>query len=313
MTVRYPWPTLPTPPTVELDGVTLDDTEADPGVVDAEHQRIRVDDGPPWERFSCRVSTGSLDGLPVGLDSPVVYAVASSAESATRVPFVLAGTPAEGRIELHRRELGRAVELTVEVAARHRDRLRVVARTEPWTVVVEPGVAPVAPGAPPFDMVWIDFTSDDAPALARSTPDAPAVMDVAMGARPRLLLNSGLPGFQNLLHADTAQKERRRLRDLLGADVARMAVTTIFRAAIADIARADDGTVVVPEDPLHRRVCEAVAGTTVGIGSVDELYEGFADGESPSSELWARADLAIDELVGRRRAWSTACEEVRVV
>ena len=313
MTVRYAWPTLAEAPTVEIDGLALDDADLPADALDPANQRIRLDGAGPWQRFSCRVGVGPLETLPAGLESPTVFAVAASATSASRVPFPLGPGPASGRIELHRQELGRDVQLTVEVAARHRGRLRVIARTDPWTLMVEPGVAPMAPGSPPFDMVWIDFGSDDAPTLARTVPTAPAVMDVATGTRPQLLLNSGLPGFQNLLHADTAQKERRRLRDLLGADVARMAVATILRAAVGEVARADDGSLTLPDDPLHRRVCEAVAEAMVGVGSVDEFYEYFAQGDAPSSEAWARADLAVDDLVGRRSAWATACEEVRVV
>lgn len=312
MSVRFAWPVLASDPGVELDELQLDGVPAAAAVKDGDHLRVVLPAGH-WERFSCRVVVGTDEDLSA-FDELVCFVVAASRDAATRVPFVLSGLPGEGRIELLREEIARSALLTVEVAAVHRGRRRIVGRSAPWTVVSEVGTAPRAPGGLPFEMSWVDFSGAEAPAAVQAAPLASAVMETSVGAVPRLLLNSSLPGFKDLLHADSAKLERRRLRDLLGSDVARLAVTTLMRAAAVEVVEADDGTVMEPQEGLHRQVCEAVAEAMTGVGSVEELYQRLAgDGWSSVDDLWGRIDLAIDELVGRRTAVATACEEIQVV
>ncbi|WP_433802561.1 hypothetical protein [Actinomycetospora sp. CA-084318] len=313
MSVRYAWPTLAEAPQVELRELRLDGAESRRIAVEPNHLRVVLPEDESWQRFSCQVVATTDEDLSV-FEDLVCYAVAASRDAATRVPFVLSGLPGEGRLELHRDEIARNALLTVDAAASYRGRRRVVGRAAPWTVVSEIGTAPRPPSGLPFAMTWLDFTAEGAPDVVRGAPQASAVMETGIGAVPALLLNSALPGFKDLLHADSAKLERRRLRDLLGSDVARLAVSSLLRAAASEIVEADDGTVIEPQDDLHRQVCEAVVEVVNGVGSVEELYQRLAvERTDVGGDLWSRLDLAIDELVGRRAAVATACEESRVV
>lgn len=313
MSVRFAWPVLAAPPQVTLQELQVDQAPPDGVTWDPDHLRVVLASGRSWDRLSCRVVATS-DEDTSELEDVVCYAVASSRDAATRVPFTLSGLPGDGLVEIYRDEVARDVVLTVEVAALHRGRRRVIGRSDPWTVIVEPGIAPQAPTGLPFEINWVDFSAANAPAVVRGAPSASAVMETAVGAASRLLLNSSLPGFRDLLHADSAKLERRRLRDLLSCDVARLAVSSLMRAAAAEVIEADDGTIIAPQEPLHRQVCEAVVGAMTGMGSVEELYQRLAsDDANAAGDLWGRIDLAIDEAVGRRGAVAIACEEIRVV
>lgn len=314
MSVRFAWPVLAAPPHVDLQELQLDETPTREATKDPDHLRVVLPGDRSWERFRCRVVVTS-DEDSSAFEGLVCYVVASSRDSATRVPFALSGLPGEGFVEIHHDEVARDVVLTVEVAALHRGRRRVIGRSVPWTVVVQAGTAPKVPGGLPFGLTWVDFSSEDAPTVVKGAPLASAVMETAIGATPQLLLNSALPGLRDLLHADSAKLERRRLRDLLGSDVARLAVSSLMRAAAAEVVQADDGTVIAPQEELHRQVCEALAEAMAGMGSVEELYQLLSGDGSDSSmgDLWSRIDLAIDEVVGRRGAVATACEEIRIV
>ncbi|MFC5136992.1 hypothetical protein ACFPK1_01995 [Actinomycetospora rhizophila] len=314
MSVRFAWPVLAAPPQVDLQDLQLDEAPARGITKDQDHLRVVLPGDHAWDRFSCRVLVATDEDGSV-FEDLICYVVASSRDSATRVPFVLSGLPGDGLVEIHRDEIARDVILTVEVAAVHHGRRRVIGRSAPWTVVAQVGVAPRTAGGLPFGLTWVDFSSEDAPAVVKGSPLASAVMETTLGATPQLLLNSALPGLRDLLHADSAKLERRRLRDLLGSDVARLAVSSLMRAAAAEVVEADDGTVIAPQEDLHRQVCEAIAEVMGGMGSVEELYQRLAGGDSDSSsgDLWSRIDLAIDEVVGRRGAVATACEEIRVV
>lgn len=313
MSVRFAWPVLVAPPQLEVQDLRLDDRPSGLIVKNLDHLRVVLPEDHPWERFSCRV-VASADEDTASFEELVCFVIASSRDSATRVPFVLSGLPGEGFVELHRDEIAGVASLTLDVAATHRGRRRVVGRSAPWTVSSETATAPGSLSELPFATTWVDFSSLDALAAVKGAPRASAIMETSVGAAPQLLLNSALPGFKDLLHADSAKLERRRLRDLLGSDVARLAVAALMRAAAAEVIEADDGTVIEPPEGLHRQVSEAVTEVMSGIGSVEELYQRLADGESDSTgDLWNRIDLAIDELVGRREAVATACEEIRVV
>ncbi len=144
-------------------------------------------------------------------------------------------------------------------------------------------------------------------------PEAYAFMDLE--GTPRLLLNSGIDGFQHLLYARAPKLERRRLQDLLGADVARYALTTLFRAAAAEV-RDDDGTVSPPE-PSSSAGVRGRGGTHAGCRSrggdfvpAEQLVRA-RDSVKDTVELWGAVDLAIAALTGVSASLSTACAEVK--
>jgi hypothetical protein len=315
VTVRYPWPTFAGPLKCDLRDIRLDGQPLQHHLVDADDRRIRLDAAPSWEMFECEVAVTTDEPTPAGIEHLTGYAVVSSAPTNTRLPFRLTDVQGEflvGRLTVPRNIAAGSLIVQVEACGHVRGRWRVVGTGDPWTVVLERREAPVPPGAPPFEMAWIDFGSTDAPPAARENPGAHAWMDLTT-TEPRLLLNSGVPGLQALLSNNYAKLERRRLRDILSSSIARYAVSTLFRAAVAEITGYDDGTAQPPGTALYRQVCEAVADRMTGIGGVDELYEQLASDQGQgfgSASLWHRIDVAVETLTGSTDALTTAAQEV---
>lgn len=309
MTVRFPWPTLRQELDLRLHEVRLDGEPLAPDLVDIEHLRIRLDEAADWDelRISVSVDTTVLSDV----DGARAHAVVECVPTNVRIPFPLDIETGVGEIVLDRDEISKRFSIEVEAVAQVRGRWRNIGAGPDWIAVIDHEAAPVPPGTPPFETVWIDFRDSAAPLVARGMPEATAYMDLQ--GDPRLLLNTAVDGFQHLLHADTAKLERRRLRDLLGTDVARYALTCLLRAASGEVV-SEDGVVQPPERRVYRQVCEAVAEHMPGIGSVDELYERMIaarDSADVTQEIWGGADLAIAALSGRDRALSTACSEVK--
>jgi hypothetical protein len=312
MSPHYAWRTLREPLAVEIAEAFVDGRPIDRSLIDEEHLRVHLEAFDDWQDLDIVVEAKPGGEMPDELVDSSVYVLVECVATQSRIPFVLSGDPWTGRINLTRGEVEERFSLRAEIAAPIHGRWRIIGSSPEWTVVMDRSAAPVPPGTPPFETVWIDFGTPEAPAIARRMPEAYAVMDLE--GKPRLMLNTGIDGFQHLLHADAAKLERRRLRDILGADVARYAVMTLFRAASAEILLDDDGLITPPERPLYRQVCEAVAERTPGIGSVEELYEQLVrarDSAAEAIEVWGAVDLAIAALTGVTSAISTACAEVK--
>ncbi|WP_370181629.1 hypothetical protein [Rhodococcus wratislaviensis] len=271
-----------------------------------------------WATLSLTLTARTDEKSPQGLDSELTgYALLSCTSTRIRIPFPLAArgeTPNElhGTIDISRDDVAGTATLIAEIAAEYRGAPRIVGRSIPWTIVIEPGSAPVKPGQPPISQSWIDFGALDSPLIARQSPEAPSVLDLS-AAKPMLLLNSAIPGFQDLLSSETAKLERRRTRELLGSQIARYTLATLFRAAAVEIASEDDEP-VPPSDPLFRQVCEAVADTIPHFASTDELYHRLHDSHgkrAESAELWTHIDVAIDVLAGIPNTLAMVTEEIR--
>lgn len=309
MTVRFPWPTLKQELQLTIDDVRIDGAPLDPAFVDAEHLRVSLDETAEWRELRIAVSVDPTTLSSV--DGARAHAVVECTPTNVRITFPLDPATGTGEITLDRDEIAQRFAVRVEAVAEVRGRMRNVGAGPDWTAVLDRVAAPIPPGMPPFETVWIDFRDPAAPPAARGMPEAPAYMDLQ--GDPRLLLNTAVDGFQHLLHANTAQRERRRLRDLLGADVARYAVSCLFRAAAGEVS-VDDDVVQPPERPVLRQVCEAVADRMPGIGDVEELYERIhaaRDSAAVAQEVWGAVDLAVAALSGRDAALTTACHEVK--
>lgn len=317
MSVRYPWPTFKGDWLCEISEVQSDLPDTVPSI-NAESFRMSLADVGDWSTLSFTLTARTNENRPKGLDGELIgYSLLSCSSTSVRIPFPL--TPRDGRpnelggtIDISRDDVAGTATLIAEVASEYGGTRRVVGRSIPWTIVVEPGAAPVKPGQPPISQSWIDFGAPDSPLAARQSPDAPAVLDLS-GVRPMLLLNSAIPGFQDLLSSETAKLERRRTRELLGSQIARYTLATMFRAAAVEVA-SENGEPVPPSDPLFRQVCEAVADTIPHFASTDELYQRLHDSHgkpAESAELWTHIDVAIDVLAGVPSTLAMVTEEIR--
>jgi len=294
----FAWPTYREPWTLTVEDPMVDGQYREE-LVDDEHRRLRIDQVEDWRQvlLDVRAVPPSDDLRP-----DRVHLLVESRRSNTRMSFPLDGEGPYGTsAELRREYLAGPVTLVVEATGIVDGRVRLLGRSEEWTLVVDAGQAPTPPGAPPFTMTWVDFRSAEAPPAARRNPDAHSIMDLS--GEPCLYLNDGIEGFRSLLHADTARLERRRARDLLAGEVARTAWTALVRAAVADIGSADSGDdVSAPEDQLLRHALEAVARVASGVSDLDDLVERIAAAQDGSgadgAALWTDIDAAVDRLSG---------------
>lgn len=298
MTARFPWPQFRFPWSVEVSGLIVDCKPHD-SAVDRLHRRVRLDD-LTWQCAGLVLRAQTTERMPAGIDNLQGFVVVSSPRTNVRTPVPLLPDGLQavyGEVPLDSHDLAGTVALTVTIVATIDGRRRTIADAEDWVVVVDDSTAPTPPGAPPFPHVWVDFACADAPDIARRNHGAHAIMDLS--AAPQLLLNAGIEGLQDVLHAEKPKLERRRIRDLLGTTIACDAVTSLFRAAVAEVVDLSEDGPVPPSDSLSRQTCEAVAGAMPTVSSVDELYERIVatkDSARDRATLWAEAEVALAAL-----------------
>ena len=310
------WPTY-----AGLWSSSLDDAVTESGVpleADLGSYRLHLEQSS-WKTITFILTISSNEPTPTGLGALQAYALLTCSGTNIRVPFRL--SPVEGndqqhsaKVTLSRELLRDSATLAAEVTAQVDGRTRVVGRAVPWTLVLREFDPPQTLGEPPISQVWTDFGAAEAPTVARKNPRAYAALDTAPD-KPVLYLNSGIQGLQMVLTAENAKLERRRLRDILGAQIARYTVSTLFRLAAAEVVADGDDEPIGPSDPLLRNVCEKVAAAIPQFTSVDELYSALVRSTSriDYSNLWADIDAAIDELTEASSSVSLATSEVQYV
>ncbi|GAA3709846.1 hypothetical protein [Gordonia hankookensis] len=310
------WPTYKGQWTSDLlDVVTDSDAAVEP---DREKYRLNLEQ-LGWRTVTFTLNVSPTEPAPAGIDARHGYALITCRGTNTRIPFRLipdVSNPDQlsGLITLNRDVLEGSATLSTEITAQVDGRTRVVARAIPWTIVLREFDAPTKAGEPPISQVWVDFNAADAPAVARKNTRALAALDAAPD-KPVLYLNAGVPGLQMILTAENAKLERRRLRDILGSQIARYTVSTLFRLAAAEVVADGDEDPIGPSDPLLRSTCEKVAGAIPHFTSVDELYAALARSTSRTdlADLWADIDAAIDALTDASSTASSATSEVQYV
>ena len=314
MTILRPWSSFASSWDLTIDSLLIDGQEA-ADVVDHGHQRIDLI--RPWRDVQFDVVASTVEA-PAGLKNSDVeaYALISCTRTNLRRTIELSGAVGfRGRVAIDRSTVAGPVEVVVELAAEIEGHWRSVGASTTWTLVTEQIDAPVKPGAPPFTTTWFDFTSADAPDAARRAPTAMAVMDLS--AEPTLLLNRSIDGLEALLNADKAQLERRRLRDVVSASIARDAVAAMFRAAAAEVVALSEDEPTPPDNRMWRQTCSAVADEMTQVADVDELYAKLVSvgnaGGAQRAILWADIDAAIDRLTGVVEAMKRSVGEVKSV
>lgn len=292
--------------------VVKDDRDS-PLLVDPLHRR--VDLSGTWQTAVLTV-VSSTDEIHA-ISDPLVYLRVSCTGTSLRETVLLAPTDRglEATVELVRDDIVGLVDLQAEVVTRFEDGWRNVGTSQSWVVVTQLFDAPVKQGAPPFPMVWVNFTDTSAPEVARRSPSALGVMDLSTA--PTLLLNRGIDGLEALLTADKAQLERRRMRDVVSSYIARDALAALFRAAAGEVIALSDSEPNPPQSHIYRQVCQSVADEMRQVSSVEQLYEQLIDveqhGGGQRAILWSDVDGAIDRLSGVAEATTRATAEVRSV
>jgi hypothetical protein len=321
VTVRFAWPAYATPWELALSGLSVDGVTGH-DLFDAPHRRLVLAGLDNWQSATFTVTATTGEQAPAGAVDLQGFVTVTSTGSNSRVPFLLAkvGTGAQGfsgQVEIERAVFAGVAELSFDVGARIGPRARRIGTTEPWKIVLDPADAPMPPGRPPFDTVWVDFGAAASPPVARQDPTAYAVMDLSDG-KPRLLMNGAIEGLWELIRATAPRQEKRRLRAIIGTLIARDATATLVRAAAAEVIPPyiDDTFVVQPpQTPLYIQVCEAVAAEMASVASATEFYDRLSDAarDEPAkrAQFWAEIDAAVERLTNHAEVVGDAVREIK--
>jgi hypothetical protein len=287
--------------------------------IDEDHLRIAAFDRP-WGSLEVVLEASTGEPAPEALANIRAHALLSCTVTQLRRPYPLAitdsGLKIEGAVSIPRTAVAGKATLTVELTGEYDGRRRVAGSSLPWAIILDQVEAPEPRGIPPVKTVWVDFSASDAPTEARRYGTAHAYIDVG-STPPVLYLNKGIDGLQGLILSENAKLERRRQRDMLGAQIARYITNALFRTATEQIS-ADEfgGPAEGPAGQVFRSVCEAVAAQLTSTETVNDLYETVLkvrDGTLDGPTFWADVDLALDRMTSVSTVVAQICAEVKHV
>jgi hypothetical protein len=115
------------------------------------------------------------------------------------------------------------------------------------------------------------------------------------GPKPILYLNRSITGLEAILGASRPRDEKRRLRNLLGAQIAHYAAATLFDEAIRQCDITDD-VVTKPDDPILAQMLDAVVAEIDALEDVDELVRELLSDGATRHEVRAQVDDALSDL-----------------
>lgn len=312
MTQHFPWPQYRRPWTLSVAVVSV--TPEGDADVDADRGRIRLDGIDGWRSVGLEFRLSTSEPRPSGVERPFAYVMVTGARSNFRLPVRMRETDAGfiGSCRLSRDSLAGTVDIQAHVVTDPSDseRARVVGDSNSWSLVVESGEAPPLPGTPPFEIVRLHFSADDAPSTLRTAAASYALMDVS-GPAPVLYLNQDVKGLEHVIDAKSPKLEKRRLRDLIGAQIAHHALATLFRHALADCAL-DAEDIALPDDRLLRQVIEKVADAVPSVEDGEALVRALLEGGTRSGQVWMEVDNAVTALTGLGSAVARSVEEVHL-
>ena len=309
MTICFPWPQFQKPLSLDIE-ITA------PGVptenIDAELRRIRLDNIDGWDTVSLKLEMASTEVPADGIGELSGYVLVSSTRTNTRTPVKLElaadSITFGGDVSIDKGLLAGAVHVQGQVVATGDWGVRTVGVSEEWILVVDESAAPIPPGAPPFDIVWVDFAGPEASSLLKGAAETSyALMDTSVG-KPVLYLNKHFKGLDYILMANRPRDERKRLRNVLGAQISHYAVSTLFDEAIRQCDETQ-GVITLPDDQLLARVITAVADG-IDADDPDELVTALMSDGGDRDATRARVDDAISVMTNLS---SFVSESVRAV
>ena len=317
MTQHFPWPQYRRP--WSLDVEVLGVTPAGEPDVDPDRRRIRLDELEDWTQVGLRLRLATTERTPDGVAQMSPYVMVSAARSNLRLPVLLEqdGDTFVGDCHLMRSSLAGITELQAYVASVGGSAVgdeptptRIIGESEPWTVVVDPGESPPAPGAPPFETERRHFSDPGSPPQLRAAATSYALMDMS-GPDPVLYLNQDIIGLEHILDAKSPKLEKRRLRDLLGAQIAHHVLSTLFREAL-DRTVVEDDLVTIPEDRLMKQVCEAVSEAVPSVEGSEDMMRRLLDSSTDRARVWMEVENALTVLTGVGDAVARSVKEVHL-
>lgn len=307
MSIHYAWPQYREPWALSVE-LSCGDLDCD-GAVDDSRRTIRLDEVDGWATATLTFALSTTEKQPVAVGELSAYVMLSAPRANTRLPVQLTPSQSgfEGSVTVARQFLAGSVEVTGHVAGTDAT-VRLVGETEPWTLIVDPGDAPPQPGAPPFQTIPISFSSDDAPSQIQLASDSFAVMDTT-GPKPILYINKDVTGLEAILYSERPRLEKRRLRDVLSAQLAYYAAGVLFREAVAQT-EFDEDQVMLPTDPLLAQICEVVATQVESVEGAEEMMRRLFASPAERGDLYIQIDNALTRLTNLGEHVSRATEEV---
>ncbi|MBP1159803.1 hypothetical protein [Rhodococcus sp. PvR099] len=150
--MRYPWPTFDGEWLCGINEVECDLPDVQPAV-DSDSFRMSLAEVGDWAALSFTLTARTDEKSPKGLDDELTgYALLSCSSTRIRMPFPLFQrdenpNELQGTIDISRDDLAGTATLVAEIASEYRGTPRIVGRSIPWTIVVEPGPHPSSPAS----------------------------------------------------------------------------------------------------------------------------------------------------------------------
>lgn len=314
MSPHFAWPTYRYPWACKVVGLRFDGQDAP---VDNDYLQIDAVDRT-WSNLEITLSASTDQSPPTGVENLRGHALVTCIATNLRRPMPLtldrSSTAITGTLTIPRSIVARKALITVEIVGDVSGRPRLIGSGQQWSLILDKAEAPIRHGVPPVKHSWIDFADAAAPQEAQRNKAAHAYLDVTT-MPPVLYLNSGIDGLQGLLESETAKNERRRHRDLVGAQIARYVAATLFRTAVEQVVADDSGGPPEgPGDSILRSMCEAVASQVSFASDADDLYQHVTrvrEGSASSIQFWTEVDLALDRLTSLSSVIAKVSEEVK--
>jgi len=298
MSALFPWPTYQNPWQLDITAVSFDGVISENAIDDL---RATVHCPNMWDSATISVTaTTTQKAIATHYDG---YLLVTAAATLFRQAFRLTADGSGGfvgDIIIHKDQLNGIALLSADITADFSGRIRTIGQSEPWRFTVDGGARPFAPGMPPIEMQWVDFSDPKAPFAARTNPMVPAVVE--MGSIPMVYLNKGLPGLEQLLYANTAKMERRLFRELVSAEIARLVTSALLQDALTDSA---DASLSDYDDIWEPPTSLAASNTLAAIAEAmalepQQLAQKWVMADTPNlrSELFSAIEAAIMTVSG---------------
>lgn len=318
MTPTFPWPTFREPWLSQINDLHFDGVE-NKGAVIPDHQTIDACDHG-WTEISFAITTSTHEMIPGGLTDLTAYVLINCGATQLRRAYPMEynsdRTSFEATVALPHGALAGKASVLAQITSDRGGRRRLVGSSVAWAIILDKSEAPEGIRSAPLKTMWVDFATGEAPQEARRNPSTYCYIDIDCDP-PTLFLNSGIDGFQSLILAENAKRERRRHRDLLGAMIAKQVANSLIRAAVDEIEPDEFGAPATePASPILREMCEALAQHLPETESAVDLYALVANLRGSglaANKFWTEVDLALDRMTSLADTVTKVCKEVKHV
>lgn len=277
----FPYPTMAASPNLRIRELMVDGRRPSANVVDSESRTVDLlaAESEDWRSTTFRVVvTAPADELDKVRKEVTQLRVGLSVECRRtnhRTTVELSQSRTDDAVWLGEGELSRTfcagrVEVRAEISGlRAGGEHLLLEQSDPWAFYVDQMESPPRRGLLRF--VWIDFTSDEAPAPIQRFANEIYYADLENVAGPLVYLNSSIDGLHDVL-ADRPNREtwEQALHDTQGQAIAAPIWMGLFLAAAAAVEKDDPGDPEFPSEQWQADVLRTL---------LPKMYPGASDSE----------------------------------